>query len=666
MIFAFELLVEAFLIYKVWTERDRTRLFLWFMSAMILLHPMLKLMPGIPSVNWMFPVVCLARVIKERRLGVSWRSFPLKHIYGAILIFHFLQPLFSRWQGIGMTYFYVVQYVMITYLYVFLGYCMAPDYKKLMESRRWVCACLVIIFGIAVVCEALTYNIIASNITDSTIWTTERADTERGFRVTSTQGSPNIFGYVNVLLAILILTLAGLSIAVVNAMHNSLWSTYTVAATIPIAILMGLYMQIWRKGDVLGASLIGIVLLALCLLSGPWVAAHPELFGWLDIDRKPMSVAIPVYGFIASVLPVWLLLLPRDYLSTFLKIGTIGALALGIVFVMPDFNMPAFTEFTKGGGPIVGGPVIPFIFITIACGALSGFHATIGTGTTPKMIGKERDVLFVGYGAMLVEGFVAIMALIAACVLVPADYFAINAPADKFAALGMSVVDLPTLEKEVAESLMHRPGGSVSLAVGMAHIFGQIPWMSHLMSYWYHFAIMFEAVFILTAVDAGTRVGRFFLQEMIGKVIPKFGDKNWWPGIVVTSFLFTGAWGYLVYTGDISSIWPLFGISNQLLASVTLLIGTTMLLRMNKTKYAWITAAPGIFMTFITFWAGIWLIMYQYIPTQKYLLASLSVLVMVMMGFVIIGTLRRWSVLLKETKIVRDPYGDEVKEIVQE
>ena len=458
----------------------------------------------------------------------------------------------------------------------------------------------------------------------------------------------------------------GLRIAVVNAMHNSLWSTYTVAATIPIAIIMGLYMQIWRKGDVLGASIIGVVLLALCILTGPYVAAHPETFGWLDIDKKPMSILIPVYGFAASVLPVWMLLLPRDYLSTFLKIGTIGALALGIVFVMPDFNMPAFTEFTKGGGPIVGGPVIPFIFITIACGALSGFHATIGTGTTPKMIGKERDVLFVGYGAMLVEGFVAIMALIAACVLVPADYFAINAPADKFAALGMSVVDLPTLEKEVAESLMHRPGGSVSLAVGMAHIFGQIPWMSHLMSYWYHFAIMFEAVFILTAVDAGTRVGRFFLQEMIGKVIPKFGDKNWWPGIVVTSFLFTGAWGYLVYTGDISSIWPLFGISNQLLASVTLLIGTTMLLRMNKTKYAWITAAPGIFMTFITFWAGIWLIMYQYIPTQKYLLASLSVLVMVMMGFVIIGTLRRWSVLLKETKIVRDPYGDEVKEIVQE
>ena len=467
-------------------------------------------------------------------------------------------------------------------------------------------------------------------------------------------------------LAILILTLAGLSIAVVNAMHNSLWSTYTVAATIPIAIIMGLYMQIWRKGDVLGASIIGVVLLLLCLLSGPMVAAHPEIFGWLDIDKKSMSILIPVYGFIASVLPVWLLLLPRDYLSTFLQVGTILALAIGIIFVMPHFNMPPFTKFVEGGGPIVGGPVIPFIFITIACGALSGFHATIGTGTTPKMIGREHDVLFVGYGAMLLEGFVAIMALIAACVLIPADYFAINSPEQAFNALGMQVQELPRLEQEVQESLMHRPGGSVSLAVGMAHIFSQIPFMQHLMAYWYHFAIMFEAVFILSAVDAGTRVGRFFLQEMLGKISPRWGDKNWWPSVIVTSFIFTGAWGYLVYSGDISNIWPLFGISNQLLASVTLLIGTTVLLRMNKAKYAFMTGIPGIFMTFITFWAGIWLILYQYIPNGKYLLVFLSLLVMVMMLFVIFGTLRRWRVLLKENTVTKDSYGDEFKEIIPE
>lgn len=467
-------------------------------------------------------------------------------------------------------------------------------------------------------------------------------------------------------LAILGLTLAGLSIAVVNAMHNSLWSTYTVFCTIPIAVIMGLYMQVWRKGDVKGASLIGVVLLFLCILSGPWVAAHPEYFGWLDIDKKPMSLIIPIYGFIASVLPVWLLLLPRDYLSTFLKIGTIAALALGIAFVMPEFHMPAFTEFVKGGGPIVGGPVIPFIFITIACGALSGFHATIGTGTTPKMISNERDVLFVGYGAMLMEGFVAVMALVAACVLVPADYFAINAPADKFAQLGMQVVELPHLEAQVQETLMSRPGGSVSLAVGMAHIFSKIPFMEDLMAYWYHFAIMFEAVFILTAVDAGTRVGRFFLQEMMGKVWPKFADKEWWPGIIITSVIFTGAWGYLVYSGDIGSIWPLFGICNQLLASVTLLIGTTVILRMNKTQYAWITGLPGVFMTIITFWAGIWLVVNQYLPAGQYLLAVLSVLVMFLMLFVIVGTVRRWIVLLGIHTTVKDEYGDEVKVLVAE
>ncbi len=467
-------------------------------------------------------------------------------------------------------------------------------------------------------------------------------------------------------LAILILTLAGLSIAVVNAMHNSPWSTYTVAATMPIAVIMGVYMHMRKGGGVRTASILGLVLLLLCLLTGPFVTMHPEYFGWLNINKPAMSILIPVYGFFASVLPVWLLLLPRDYLSTFLKVGTIVALAIGIVFVMPHFQMPPFTRFTAGGGPIVGGPVIPFIFITIACGALSGFHATIGTGTTPKMIGRERDVLFVGYGAMLLEGFVAVMALVAACVLVPADYFAINAPAHAFAALGMQVQDLPRIAAEVQENLMNRPGGSVSLAVGMAHIFSSIPFMDHLMAYWYHFAIMFEAVFILSAVDAGTRVGRFFLQEMIGKIWPRWGDKNWWPGIVATSLIFTGAWGYLVYSGDIGNIWPLFGISNQLLASVTLLIGTTVLLRMNKPRYAFLTGIPGAFMTVITFWAGIWLVLYQYLPNQKYLLVFLSLLVMIMMLFVIVGTVRRWLVLLGEHTTTKDAYGDEFKELVPE
>jgi carbon starvation protein len=467
-------------------------------------------------------------------------------------------------------------------------------------------------------------------------------------------------------LAILMLTLAGLSIAVVNAMHNSPWSTYTVAATVPIAIVMGIYMHLRQGGGVLIASVIGVMLLIVCIITGPFVSAHPEYFGWLNIGKKQMSILIPIYGFLASVLPVWLLLLPRDYLSTFLKVGTIFALAIGILFVMPNFQMPAFTQFTAGGGPIVSGPVIPFIFITIACGALSGFHATIGTGTTPKMISRERDVLFVGYGAMLLEGFVAIMALIAACVLVPADYFAINAPEAAFNALGMQVQDLPRIAAEVQEDLMHRPGGSVSLAVGMAHIFSKIPFMENMMAYWYHFAIMFEAVFIMSAVDAGTRVGRFFLQEMIGKVWPRWGNKNWWPSILVTSFLFTGSWGYLVYSGDISNIWPLFGISNQLLASVTLLIGTTVLLRMNKNGYALLTGIPGVFMAIITFWAGIWMVLNQYLPNKKYLLVVLSLLVMVMMLFVIIGTVRRWAELLGKRSIVSDEYGDLFKEMVPE
>ena len=467
-------------------------------------------------------------------------------------------------------------------------------------------------------------------------------------------------------LFILLLTLAGLSIAVVNAMFESAWGTFTVFATMPIAFIMGIYLHVFRPGDVKGASIIGVVMLFLAILVGPYVAADPTLSSIFTLSKKQISIIIPAYGFIASVLPVWMILCPRDYLSTYLKIGTIAMLAIGIFIVRPDFQMPAITQYIHGGGPVIPGAVYPFVMITIACGALSGFHAIIGSGTTPKMIGSERDILFIGYGAMLVEGFVAIMALIAACVLVPADYFAINASPAAYAKMGISTVNLPELSKQVGETLQGRPGGAVSLAVGMAYIFSAVPFMKGLMSYWYHFAIMFEAVFILTAVDTGTRVGRFLLQEMIGKVIPKFNEKLWIPGIAITSFIFTGAWGYLVYTGDIATIWPLFGMSNQLLAASALIIGTTMLMRMGKLKYAWITAVPGIIMAFTTLYAGYLNITVNYVPNGKYLLAILSVIIMILITILFIAAVKRWYDLMQLSNPVTDRFGDLVLEEVEE
>jgi len=467
-------------------------------------------------------------------------------------------------------------------------------------------------------------------------------------------------------LFILILTLAGLSIAVVNAMFESAWGTFTVFATMPIAFLMGIWMYKIRPGDVKGASIIGVVLLFLAILVGPYVAANPTLSSMFNFSKKQISIIIPVYGFAASVLPVWLLLCPRDYLSTYLKVGTIAMLAGGIFIVQPEFQMAAITKYVSGGGPVIPGKVFPFVFITIACGALSGFHAIIGSGTTPKMVGSEKDILFIGYGAMLVEGFVAIMALVAACVLVPADYFAINTAPAVFEKLGMATVNLPELSQQVGEKIQGRPGGAVSLAVGMAYIFSAVPFMKGLMSYWYHFAIMFEAVFILTAVDTGTRVGRFLLQEMIGKAFPKFLEKRWMPGIIITSLLFTGSWGYLVYTGDIATIWPLFGMSNQLLASSALIIGTTMLIRMGKVKYMWITAVPGIFMSFVTMYAGYLNITMNYLPKEKYLLASLSVIIMTLMAIVFVTAFQRWYKLLQIRQPVTDRYGDLVLDVVEE
>lgn len=471
------------------------------------------------------------------------------------------------------------------------------------------------------------------------------------------------------ILFILILTLAGLSLACISAMHEAPWSLFTVIMTMPIAIIMGLIMR-YRKDSVLFASVLGGVLLIAGIIGGHGLMQMEQISNLFHWRVSTISIAIAVYGFLASVLPMWLLLVPRDYLSTYLKIGTIIMLAVGIIFVNPNMEMPALTSFIHGGGPIIGGPVLPFIFIVIACGAISGFHAIIATGTTPKMIGNEKDILFVGYGAMLVEGFVALMALIAACTLVPGDYFAINTPAHLYADFlkgnpSLHMVDLPHFSEKIGIDLQGRTGGAVSLAIGMAHIFNSIPFMDQLMAYWYNFAIMFEAVFILTAIDAGTRVGRYFLQEMIGGFVPRFKDKNWWPGIILCSFLFTFAWGYLVFTGNVSSIWPLFGISNQLLAACGLIVCTTMLLRMNRGKYALCSAIPGVFMALITFWAGYLQVVDIYLPAHDYLLAGLAIAAMALMCIVFVAAFRKWNSLLKSKGSHVDYYGETVKELVE-
>ena len=470
-------------------------------------------------------------------------------------------------------------------------------------------------------------------------------------------------------LFILILTLAGLSLACISAMHEAPWSLFTIILTMPIALLMGLIMR-FREGSVTFASILGGILLFIGIISGHHLMEIPAIANLFNWRIGTISIAIAVYGFLASVLPIWLLLVPRDYLSTYLKIGTILMLAIGIIFVAPTIQMPALTSFVHGGGPIIGGPVLPFIFIVIACGAISGFHAIIATGTTPKMIGNEREILFVGYGAMLVEGFVALMALIAACTLLPGDYFAINTPVASYEAFlalhpELHAVDLPHFIDKIGVDLYGRTGGAVSLAVGMAHIFDKVPFMDNVMAYWYNFAIMFEAVFILTAIDAGTRVGRFFLQEMLGSVFPAFKDKNWWPGIIFCSAVFTFSWGYLVYTGNVSSIWPLFGISNQLLAACGLIVCTTMLIRMNRKNYALCAAIPGIFMAIITFWAGYVQIVEIYLPQQQYLLASLAGVAMLLMGIVFMGTFFKWGQLFGIKKSKMDNFGEEVKELVE-
>jgi carbon starvation protein len=458
------------------------------------------------------------------------------------------------------------------------------------------------------------------------------------------------------ILFIIVIALAGLGFAVVNALQESAWGTFTIGVSIPLALFMGLYMYRFRKGRIAEATIIGVVGMVLAVVLGKPVAASS--FGhWFLLSRQQIIIAMAAYGFIASVLPVWLLLCPRDYLSSYMKIGTIAFLVLAVVIVNPHLQMPAFSQFTGGGGPIIPGPLFPFAFITIACGAISGFHALISSGTTPKMIDRETDIRPIGYGAMLIEGLVGIMALLAAAAMFPGDYFAINTSPAVFSNLGIPPVHLPELEAAVGETVAGRPGGAVSLAVGIAQMFSGLPGMRGLMDYWYHFAIMFEALFILTTIDTGTRVGRFLVQEFLGRFYAPAGRKEWMPGAIVATLMVVTAWSYFIWNGSISTIWPMFGIANQLLASVALAIGTTIIINMGKARYAWVTAVPLAFVATTTLTAGVLSVRDNFWPMavgpdpsrhfQGYLNSALTVIMMVCVLVILVNALWRCTQVLR-------------------
>ncbi|MBM3500221.1 MAG: carbon starvation protein A [Armatimonadetes bacterium] len=450
---------------------------------------------------------------------------------------------------------------------------------------------------------------------------------------------------------IIIVALAGLAMVVVNALAESPWGVFTIACSIPIAFLMGQWMYRLRPGKVTEASAIGVVLLLIGVVAGNPVA-HSALGPWLNLSKDGIEISLAAYGFIAAVLPVWMLLCPRDYLSTYMKLGTVALLAIGIFIVNPHLKMPATTEFLRGGGPIIPGPVWPYVCLTIACGAISGFHALIGSGTTPKMINSEADIRPIGYGTMLIEGFVGLLALVAACTLVPDHYFIINAAAGKYQASQAGLDQVAATAQAVGEqTLVGRTGGSVTLAVGMADIFRQLPGMGRMMSYWYHFAIMFEALFILTTIDTGTRVARFIVQEMLGRAYKPFGESRWLPGVILTSFLVTFAWYYLVHGGSVMTIWPMFGIANQLLGTIALAIGTTVILRHAKRPvYALTTFVPYLFMVVTVFTSGV-----QF--SQKvlgtapvdYVKLGLTVAMMILAAVVCIDCVGKWRRILCKT-----------------
>ena len=401
-------------------------------------------------------------------------------------------------------------------------------------------------------------------------------------------------------LFIVVAALAGLGLAVVNALYQNAWGTYTILMTIPIAFLMGVYLQKWRPGQVGEMSLLGIGLLLIAIVTGRMVA-QSEWAEWFMLDRTTLVWGLAGYGFVASVFPVWMLLVPRDYLSTFMKLGVVALLGLGVIVLAPTIEMPRMTEFIHGNGPIIPGSLFPFLFITIACGAISGFHSLVSSGTTPKLISQESQAI-VGYGAMLLESFVGVIALVAACLLLPGDYLAINTmlSTETLASMGFPVSQIEELSRMVEVDVSGRPGGAVSLAVGMASIFSSLPGMAGLMAYWYQFALLFEALFILTTIDAGTRVARYLVQELGGRAYEPLRQINWWPGVLGSSALIVSAWGYLIGTGTISTIWPMFGAANQLLGMLALCIATTVFIKMNKAQYLWVTVIPMVFVGVIT------------------------------------------------------------------
>ncbi|WP_417067024.1 carbon starvation protein A [Niveibacterium terrae] len=450
------------------------------------------------------------------------------------------------------------------------------------------------------------------------------------------------------MLFIITITMAGLSMVVVHALERNPWGTFAVFMTIPIAMVLGLYERF--GGSMKYATYVGIAAIMASVLAGPYIQG--TTFGnWLSLHATTVSLLLPVYAFFASALPVWMLLTPRGYLSSFMKIGVFGALIVGVVFINPAVQFPAMTAFIHGGGPVLSGPVWPFISITIACGAISGFHAFIGSGTTPKLVDKWSDILPVAFGAMLAECLVGVMALIAATALHPADYFAINSSAEAFAKLGMNVVDLPRLSHEIGMDLYGRTGGAVTLAVGMSYIFTKIPWFTSLASYFFQFVVMFEAVFILTAIDSGTRVSRYLIQDFAGDLFPKMKQLDWMPGAIGASAVACLLWGYLLNSGDINSVWTLFGVSNQLMASVGLIIGATIILRIGqKRRYALTCLIPLAYLYVTVNYAGYWMVTHVYLnPAAKgySIFNSILSVTMMVLGFaILVSAISKWKELL--------------------